>query len=86
MPITDILFGEPIDIKYNPAYLNYTSVGSRVLYSEDIYRGYRFYEKTGREVLFLFSHGLLYTTFKVLPSVTVALEIFNIDRPTVATI
>jgi hypothetical protein len=63
--IADVLFGEvnpcgklplswPVDVKHNPAYLNYASVGGRVLYGEDIYAGYRFYEKTGREVLFPF--------------------------------
>lgn len=44
----------PIDIKHNPTYLNYASVGGRVLYGEDVYTGYRFYEKTEREVLFPF--------------------------------
>ncbi|GLI73535.1 hypothetical protein PoHVEF18_001753 [Penicillium ochrochloron] len=95
--ISDVLFGEvnpcgklplswPVDVKHNPAYLNYASVGGRVLYGEDIYAGYRFYEKTEREVLFPFGHGLSYTTFEVSPSVTIAPEIFNMECPSVATV
>ena len=63
--ISDVLFGHvnpcaklplswPINVKHNPAYLNYASVGGRVLYGEDIYVGYKFYEMTAREVLFPF--------------------------------
>ncbi len=66
--IADVLFGDvnpsgklslswPRDARHNPAYLNYASVGGRVLYGEDVYVGYRFYEKTGREVLFPFGYG-----------------------------
>jgi beta-glucosidase len=63
--ISDVLFGNvnpsgklslswPVDVKHNPAYLNYASVGGRVLYGEDVYVGYKFYDKTEREVLFPF--------------------------------
>lgn len=63
--IADVLFGDvnpcaklplswPIDVKHNPTYLNYASVGGRVLYGEDVYVGYKFYERTEREVLFPF--------------------------------
>lgn len=66
--IADVIFGDvnpsaklplswPIDVKHNPAYLNYGSVGGRVLYGEDIYMGYRFYDKTEREVLFPFGYA-----------------------------
>lgn len=44
----------PTDVKHNPAYLNYASVGGRVLYGEDIYVGYKFYDRTERAVLFPF--------------------------------
>ena len=63
--ITDVVFGDvspsaklslswPYDNKHNPAYLNYASVGGRVLYGEDVYVGYKFYDKTEREPRFPF--------------------------------
>ncbi|OJJ02311.1 hypothetical protein ASPVEDRAFT_41806 [Aspergillus versicolor CBS 583.65] len=66
--IADVIFGAvnpsgklslswPRDVRHNPAYLNYASVGGRVLYGEDVYVGYRFYERTGRQVLFPFGYG-----------------------------
>ncbi|KAK6951213.1 hypothetical protein Daesc_007744 [Daldinia eschscholtzii] len=72
--IADILFGDvnpsgklslsfPVRVQDNPAYLNYRTEGGRVIYGEDIYIGYRFYEFVDREVLFPFGHGLSYTTF-----------------------
>jgi beta-glucosidase len=75
--IADVLFGDvnpsgklsltfPKRLKDNPAYLNHRSEGGRVLYGEDIYVGYRYYEKLGIEPLFAFGHGLSYTTFAFL--------------------
>lgn len=72
--IVNVLFGDvnpsgklslsfPIKNIDNPAYLNFKTVHGRVLYGEDIYIGYRFYERLGREVAFPFGHGLSYTTF-----------------------
>jgi beta-glucosidase len=72
--IADILFGTvnpsgklPLSFPFrnedNPAFLNYVNERGRVLYGEDIYIGYRFYEKTKKEVAFPFGHGLSYTTF-----------------------
>lgn len=72
--IADVLFGDvnpggklplsfPIRNEDNPAFLNYTSERGRTIYGEDIYIGYRFYEKTKKEVTFPFGHGLSYTTF-----------------------
>ena len=72
--IADILFGAvnpsgklPLSFPHrnedNPAFLNYASERGRTLYGEDIYIGYRFYEKTKKSVAFPFGHGLSYTTF-----------------------
>ncbi|KAH8809202.1 glycoside hydrolase superfamily [Xylogone sp. PMI_703] len=74
--IADALFGDinpsgkltlsfPIQVEDNPAFLNYRSERGRVLYGEDVYIGYRFYETTKRAVLFPFGHGLSYTTFSL---------------------
>jgi beta-glucosidase len=74
--IADVLYGDvnpsgklplslPRHVEDNPAFLNYRSERGRVLYGEDIYVGYRFYEATKRSTLFSFGHGLSYTTFKL---------------------
>ncbi|KAJ5742134.1 hypothetical protein N7533_011543 [Penicillium manginii] len=74
--IADVIFGNvnpsgklplsfPEFIEENPAYLSYRSEGGRVLYSEDIYVGYRYYEKVKREPLFSFGYGLSYTAFRL---------------------
>ncbi|KAL6874424.1 glycoside hydrolase family 3 protein [Trichoderma longibrachiatum] len=94
--ICDVLFGDinpsgklslswPVDVKHNPAYLNYASVGGRVLYGEDVYVGYKFYDKTERHVLFPFGHGLSYATFELSdPTVRTVPESFCPNQQTVA--
>ncbi|KAE8355429.1 putative beta-glucosidase H [Aspergillus coremiiformis] len=90
--IADVIFGDvnpsgklplswPVDVRDNPAYLSYASVGGRVLYGEDVYVGYRYYEKTGREVLFPFGHGLSYATFTVSPDIALSHEVFTPENP-----
>ncbi|SGZ49663.1 CIC11C00000004797 [Sungouiella intermedia] len=72
--IADVLFGDhnpsgklslswPHKNSDNPAYLNFKTAKGRVLYGEDIYIGYRYYEKLEKEVAFPFGHGLSYTLF-----------------------
>ncbi|RDW62424.1 beta-glucosidase-6 [Coleophoma cylindrospora] len=74
--IADVLFGDvnpsaklpltfPIRLQHNPAYLNYRSERGRVLYGEDVYIGYRWYEAIEQAVLFPFGHGLSYTSFSI---------------------
>lgn len=74
--IADVVFGNttpsgklplsfPVRNEDNPAFLNYKSERNRAIYGEDVYIGYRFYEKTKKEVAFPFGHGLSYTTFEI---------------------
>lgn len=74
--IADVVFGKtnpsgklPLSFPFrnedNPAFLNYRSEHNRVLYGEDVYMGYRFYEMTKKDVAFPFGHGLSYTSFDI---------------------
>lgn len=70
--IADVVFGDtnpsgklpltfPIANEHNPAFLNFRSDHGRALYGEDVYVGYRYYDKTKTGVHFPFGHGLSYT-------------------------
>ncbi|CAK7206644.1 beta-glucosidase [Sporothrix eucalyptigena] len=74
--IADVLFGDanpsaklpltfPARLEDTPAFLSFGAERGRTLYGEDVFVGYRFYEKAGRDVLFPFGHGLSYTEFAV---------------------
>jgi len=74
--IADVIFGDvnpsgklslsfPRRNEDNPAFLNYNSDGNRVVYGEDVYIGYRHYERIGTAPLFPFGFGLSYTTFSL---------------------
>lgn len=81
--IADVVFGKmnpngklplsfPVQNEDNPAFLNFKSEAQRAIYGEDVYIGYRFYEKTKKAVAFPFGHGLSYTTFSLSsPSISV---------------
>lgn len=53
----------PIKLSDNPSYLNFPGDGYQVRYAEDVFVGYRYYEKKEIPVRFPFGHGLSYTTF-----------------------
>ncbi|KAJ6007445.1 hypothetical protein N7540_011421 [Penicillium herquei] len=72
--LADVVFGDvnpsgklpltfPCKVKDNPTFFNFRSEGGRVLYGEDVYVGYRYYDGLEIEPLFPFGHGLSYTSF-----------------------
>ncbi|XBW34803.1 hypothetical protein QEN19_000369 [Hanseniaspora menglaensis] len=74
--IADVIFGKtnpsgkltitwPIRNEDNPAFFNFESQMGRVIYGEDIWVGYKYYEKKQQKVCFPFGYGLSYTTFNI---------------------
>ncbi|KAK6203611.1 beta-glucosidase [Scheffersomyces amazonensis] len=74
--IADILFGDhnpsgklsmsfPEKIEDVPSFLNFGSTNGQVIYGEDVFVGYRYYDKVKRAPLFPFGYGLSYTTFEL---------------------
>ncbi|KAK6461681.1 beta-glucosidase [Scheffersomyces coipomensis] len=74
--IADVLFGDynpsgklsmtfPKRLQDNPSYFNFGSSNGEVLYGEDVFVGYRYYEKIDLKPLFAFGHGLSYTSFEL---------------------
>ncbi len=70
----DILFGAvnpcgklpetwPMRLEDNPSYLSFPGDGTKVRYDEDIFVGYRWYQKRRMPVRFPFGFGLSYTGF-----------------------
>lgn len=53
----------PLSLSDTPAFLNFPGDGDECDYAEDIYIGYRYYEKRGVPVRYPFGHGLSYTSF-----------------------
>lgn len=71
----DIIFGDkspsgklaetfPLKLEDNPSYLNFPGCRNDVNYAEDIFVGYRYYDKKKMNVLFPFGFGLSYSEFK----------------------
>lgn len=63
-PSGKLSFTYPTRYEDTPAYLNYPD-GFTCVYGEDIYVGYRGYEKRKIKPLFPFGHGLSYTSFTI---------------------
>ncbi|WP_456284041.1 beta-glucosidase [Microbacterium sp. JZ101] len=72
----DVLFGAaepagrlaetiPLRLADNPAHVNFPGSPKKVVYGERVYVGYRWYDRTEREVAFPFGFGLGYTTFEL---------------------
>ncbi len=53
----------PLRLEDNPSYLNFPGVDGQVDYREEIYIGYRYYDKKKMETRFPFGHGLSYMAF-----------------------
>lgn len=53
----------PYHVEDNPSYLNFPGDGRDVNYGEDVFVGYRYYDKKAMPVRWAFGHGLSYTTF-----------------------
>lgn len=49
-------------------YVHEDAIGVRVVYEEDIYMGYRWFDSFGVPVAFPFGHGLSYTDFELTPA------------------
>lgn len=54
----------PRRLEDNPSYLNFPGEDGVVKYAEDVFIGYRYYDKKKLDVLFPFGYGLSYTKFK----------------------
>ena len=73
--LADIIFGEispsgklsetfPNKLENNPSYLNFPGTIQKVNYNEEIFVGYRYYDKKKINVKYPFGYGLSYTTFE----------------------
>ena len=97
--LTDVIFGDanpsgrlpctfPVRLEDTPAFTTYPGANHKVLYGEDLFVGYRWYDMRDIEPRFPFGHGLSYTRFEygkltVAPEwqsgeeITVQLEVVN---------
>ncbi|GMG46878.1 unnamed protein product [Ambrosiozyma monospora] len=90
--IVDILYGTvnpsgklpltyPRKVEDNPAFLTFKSNNGHVIYGEDVFTGWKFYEKTKIAPLYPFGFGLSYTSFEFSD-----LDVKLVDENLVATV
>ena len=74
----------PLRLEDNPSYLSFPGSGKKVVYREDVFIGYRWYDSSGLPVLFPFGHGLSYTSFEIknarIDGDTVSAEVCNTGK------
>lgn len=69
-------------VKYSdvPDYTYFpTSSTTKIIYGEDIYVGYRYYDTKGVKPMYPFGHGLSYTTFDY-SNIKISSKQFNLDK------
>lgn len=64
-PAGKLPFSWPRRVEDNAAFLSYRCEAGKCRYSEDVYVGYRFHEKTKRDVQWPFGFGLSYASFNM---------------------
>ena len=54
----------PVKLADTPAYINASMQNDRIYYGENLFVGYRYYDKRAMDVSYPFGHGLSYTRFE----------------------
>lgn len=92
----DLLFGDaapagrlaetfPNRLQDTPCYLSFPGNGKEVVYGEDVYVGYRWYDSRDMAVAFPFGHGLGYTSF-ALQNLSISSSTYNATGTLTATV
>lgn len=73
----------PFHLEDNPSFLHFPGNGKRVVYGEDVFVGYRYYDTKKIPVRYAFGHGLSYTEFAYSNLTLSAPELHDADKVTV---